>query len=734
MRLKKRFPIILLCSSLAAVEPAAAQGLCFATAEPATAADTPSLPMLTERYAIEAGRFAMSAEEGAEFFEQVTIRYLDGRLSAERASIEADGAVDIVGSVRYEDPDVSVFADDASIDPDAERISFARAGFNLPKRPARGSAEQILVENTERISLSNMRFTTCPEDREDWELVADDVELEAEEGFGTARGVRLRFKGVPVFYTPYFTFPIDDQRKSGFLTPNFSERERTGLDVRVPYYLNLAPNYDLLLEPRYLSKRGVQLGSEFRYLLPSSEGRLDFEFLPSDDDAAGMTRRYVDFSHESYFAERWAVSAGIEQVSDGAYFEDLGDSLSITSQTHLNRFVDLAFHAPYWSLVSRFQNYQTIDTTIAAEDRPYQRMPQLRFDGRWGRGRLELDATTELVNFDRDVGATGWRLDATQELSMSFADSGMHLTPAIAVRQTNYWLDEAGAGVDDSPSRSLPIASLDGGLQLERASGADRRWVHTLEPRMLYVHVPYEEQSALPVFDTIMPDFNLVQLFRKHQYVGADRVADTSRLSFGVTTRLIDAASGRERLRATLGQTRYHETRRVRLPDEPPSAAAESDYVAELAVNLADNWNLDVGYQWDSTATQTARAETRFEYRPQTDRLFGLGYRYRRGVLEQGDLSLVWPVSERWRFIGRYSYSLLEKEPLEQFVGWEFEACCWRVRLVGRRFVSRRTGETDSSVSFQFQLNGLGQGASAPEQLLDRGILGYRRLVAPDTE
>lgn len=732
MRLKKRFLIIVLCSSAAAAESAAAQGLCFADAEPA--ADTPRLPMQTERYDITSGRFEMSADERAEFFEQVTIRYLDGRLSAERASIEADGTVDIAGSVRYEDSDVSVFADDASIDPDAERIGFARAGFNLPKRPARGSAEQILVENSEQISLSNMRFTTCPENREDWELIADDVELDAEEGFGTARGVRLRFKDVPVFYTPYFTFPIDDQRRSGFLTPNFSERGRTGLDVRVPYYLNLASNYDLLVEPRYLSKRGVQLDTEFRYLLPSSEGRLDFAVLPDDDDAAGLTRRYVNFDHESYFPRGWAVTAGIEQVSDGAYFEDLGDSLSVTSQTHLNRFVDVAFHAPYWSLVSKFQNHQTIDTTIAADDRPYQRMPQLRFDGLWGNGRLALDSTTELVNFDRDVGTTGWRFDATQELSMSFADAGMHLTPALALRQTNYWLDETTAGGDDTRSRSLPIASLDGGLKFERTGGAEDRWIHTLEPRMLYVHVPYEDQSALPVFDTIMPDFNLVQLFRKYQYVGADRIADTSQLSFGVTTRLIDAASGRERLRATLGQTRYHETRRVSLPDEPPNAAAESDYVAELAVSLAENWNLDVGYQWDNTASQTARAETRFEYRPQTDRLFGLAYRYRRGVLEQGDLSLVWPVSERWRFIGRYSYSLLEEEPLEQFVGWEFEACCWRVRLVGRRYVSRRTGETDSSVSFQFQLNGLGQGASAPEQLLDRGILGYRRLMAPEAE
>lgn len=731
-----RFLLILLGTTGAAIDTVAAQGICFATADPPARAETPAQPAIADEVEISSsGGFSMSGPGEFEFTDRVTVRYLDGVLTAEAPRVEQNGDMAVLGDLRYEDPDVVVFAEGARLDLDAERYSFARAGFELPRRPARGSGEQIVIDNDDTISLTDMLFTTCPADQEDWLLEADDVELDAEAGFGTARGVRLRFKGVPIFYAPYFTFPIDDQRKSGFLTPNFSERDRTGLDVRVPYYFDLAPNRDLLVEPRYLSKRGVQLDSQFRYLMPTSEGQLDFEYLPDDDDAAGITRRYVNLQHESYIGEGWALQAGIEQVSDGAYFEDLGDSLSVTSQTHLNRFIDLGFYAPYWTLVTRFQNHQTIDTTITPEDRPYERMPQMLFDGRWSAGRFAFDSLTELANFDRDVGTTGWRLDATQELSVDFAESGMYLTPAVAVRQTNYWLDEAAAAdATDTPSRSLPIASLDGGLKFERTGGTANRWIHTLEPRMLYVHVPYEDQSALPVFDTILPDFNLIQLFRKYEYVGADRVADTSRLSFGVTTRLIDESSGRERLRATLGQTRYHETRRVSLPDEALDEAKESDYVAELSVNLAQSWNLDVGYQWDSTTSRTARAETRFEYRPETDRLFGLGYRYRRGVLEQGDLSLVWPFTQRWRFIGRYSYSLLEQEPLEQFVGWEFEACCWRLRMVGRRYVSRRTGETDSSVSVQFQLNGLGQGASSPEQLLDRGILGYRRIIPTDAQ
>lgn len=707
------------------------QGLCLLvpSADPEAAPD----PIGEGQLDITAGRFEALGEQGAEFSQQVEVRYRDGVLAAERANYDrSNESLEIIGTVTYRGPDVEVFADDARMDTETEELFFGSAGFNLPRRPARGSAEQISVQDN-TVSLASVFFTTCPEDQPAWDLRAEELFLNIEEGFGTARGVRLKFKGVPILYTPYFTFPIDDQRKSGFLTPHIAERDRTGLDVTVPYYWNLAPNYDLTLEPRYMSKRGVQVNGDFRYLLPRSEGLFNWEYLP-DDDEVNQTRRYINLQHETAFGRGWQLLASAEEVSDDSYFEDLGDSLSITSQTHLNRFLDIGYFGSHWSVVSRFQNYQTIDTLIAPQDRPYERVPQIAFDGSWGEGRLGFVSTTELVNFDRNVGTTGWRLDSTQELSMRFARSGMYLTPAIAFRQTNYYLENITPGSDENPSRGLPIGSLDAGLKFERLVGKQARWIQTLEPRVLYVNVPYEDQSGLPVFDTIRPDFNLVQLFRKYQFVGPDRVSDTDQTSFGLTTRIVDASTGRERLSATLGQTRYQSMQRVSLPGQPLNELSESDYLAELSLGLSTTWNLDVGYQWDSASDRTARAETRFEFRPQSDRLFGVGYRYRRGLLEQGDLSMVWPVGDRWRFIGSYSYSLLEEEPLEQFVGLEFEACCWRVRVIGRRYVSRRTGETDSAISVQLELKGLTQRTSSPEELLDRGILGYRRIDSADIQ
>lgn len=691
------------------------------------AASSPDLEDILE---ISARRVGVGADSVAEFADEVQLRYRECFVTAQSATV-AEGNVDVLGRVNIECPDVTVYGEDAHYDTDSETISFAGAGFDLPKRPARGSAEQIEITSESRLSLASVLFTTCPPENVAWEISARNIDLDVNDGVGKARGVKLEFKGVPVLYAPYFSFPIDDQRKSGFLTPDISSRDRTGFDLTVPYYVNLRPNYDLTLEPRYMSQRGTQVRSDFRYLLPNSQGEFGFEHL-ADDDETQTTRRYVNLRHESLFGarEQLQLLTGIEEVSDDAYFEDLGSSLSVTSQTHLNRFLDLSFFAPNWSLLTRFQNYQTIDPVLTDVERPYERVPQIVFGGRWGDRIVMLDSSTELVNFDRNAGTTGWRLDSTQELSLRFARHGMFLTPAIAARQTNYWIDDPLPGEDDMLTRGLPIASLDMGLKLEREPTRGRRaWVQTLEPRLLYVRVPFEDQSNLPVFDTILPDFNLVQLFRKYQFVGPDRIADTDQLSFGVTTRLIDAANGRERLTATLGQTRYLDAASVTLPGVTPTDTDASDYVAEVAIGVHDSWALDLGYQWNSEASSTARTETRLEFRPKEDRLFGVGYRYRRDALEQGDLSLVWPVSQRWRIIGRYSYSFLDKERLEDFIGWEYEACCWRLRMVNRNYVSRRTGEIDSSISLQLELKGLSQRVTAPDDLLDRGILGYRNIA-----
>ena len=681
-----------------------------------------------ERLQITAGQIDLSRDDGLDIFGQVEFRYGERSITAAGATYDRDtGRAEVKGAVVFQDRDVRVYGEDAEVDTRGEEVSFINAGFEIPDRPARGSAEAVRITNEDVLELSGMRFTSCPMGQTDWELIAQTVALDIEEGFGTARGVKLEFKGVPILYSPFLTFPLDNRRKSGFLTPEFSQRDRAGLDIRVPYYFNLAPNYDLTLEPRYMALRGLQINTEFRFLTERSDGQLDLDYL-NNDRGTDEARHAFAFRHQTRFSERWRILTNLENISDDAYFEDLGDSQTMASQTHLNRYVDLNYRAPYVSMLLRLQGYQTIDTTIPDEDRPYERVPQMQLHGRWAGDLLTFESTNELVLFDRNVGVTGWRLDAIEELGLVLERPGMFLKPAVGVRHTGYWLNNLDPGADDRLHRTLPIGSIDAGLIFEREAGRGSSRIQTVEPRMLYVRVPFEDQTMLPIFDTISPDFNLVQLFRKYQYVGADRMADSDQVSLGLTTRYIDRSSGRQIFAATVGQTRYLSEQAVSLPDELPVTADASDYIAEVAANVADAWRLRVDYQWNSETNDRARAEMSVQYAPQAGRLAGLSYRYREGLLEQGDLSLVWPLGPKWRVIGRYSFSFLDEEPLDRFLGWEYEACCWRLQVIGRRYISNRNGESDNSISIQLQLKAFSDEGDPPEMLLDRGILGYQRM------
>jgi LPS-assembly protein len=476
-----------------------------------------------------------------------------------------------------------------------------------------------------------------------------------------------------------------------------------------------------------MALRGLQLNTDFRYLTPRSEGQIELDYLNNDREA-DLRRHRLAVQHRTSFSDRWRMLTNLENISDPGFFEDLGINQNLASQTHLNRFVDFNYRAPYWSMLLRLQGYQTIDTSIVDEDRPYERVPQLLIDGRWAGDLFTFESTNELVLFDRNIGVTGWRLDATEELGLSLERPGMYLRPAVAIRHTDYWLSNVGAGQEERHTRTLPVSSVDAGLIFEREAGRNGSHIQTFEPRMLYVRIPFEDQSGLPVFDTIEPNFNLVQLFRKYQYVGADRIADSDQVSLGLTTRFIDANTGEQKFSATVGQTRYLSAQTVSLPGTAPVTADVSDYIAEVAANISDAWRLRLDYQWSSETNDTDRTELGVQYAPESGRLAGFSYRRREGLLEQGDISLVWPMGPRWRVIGRYSFSFLDEEPLDRFLGWEYESCCWRLRVIGRRYISRRNGESDSSISIQLQLKGFSDEGDPPEMLLDRGILGYRRL------
>ena len=630
----------------------------------------------------------------------------------------------LIGDVRYEDPGSLVVSQSAEFGYQTGQIRFVGAEFPIGDSGARGSAGVLEINQEGRLGLRQVGYTTCPPDSEDWIIQADEIDLDTDEGVGTARDVKLRFKGVPILWSPYLSFPLSDARKSGILTPEIGSTGRSGNELSVPWYWNIAPNYDATFTPRLLTERGLQMGAEFRYLIEGTDGMAQVEYLP-DDSKFGDNRHFIYFTNQSLFLDGWRNLIDFSEVSDNQYFEDLGGSLSAASITHLNRSALVDYYDDNWALFAMFQDYQTIDSAIAPIDEPYRRLPQVRARGYWPSVLLGLGASidSELVNFDRDVGTVGWRLNVAPGLELPFEQPGWFVKPGVKLDHTRYELSNRLPGEDESPSRTLPIASLDTGLNFERMMNSSGTRIQTLEPRLLYVHVPYRDQDDLPIFDTILPDLNLVSLYRENRFLGVDRIADTDQLSIGVTTRIMETDSGRELMSATIGQARYLSGQRVTLPGATTAIGDSSDYIAELSFLVWDAVNFDVGHQWSSEGT--TRSEARVQYRPASNKILNLAYRFRRGSLEQGDVSWSWPLTQSWNFVGRYNFSLRDDEVLEQFYGLEYESCCWGLRLVGRRFISTRDGTRDSSIGLQLVLKGMTSVGTSADQLLERGILGY---------
>ena len=633
-------------------------------------------------------------------------------------------ALHLEGGVRYEDPGTHILSDSAEFGYKSGRVRFEGAEFSIGSSNSRGAAGELEINQDGRLILTDVDYTTCPKGSEDWLLQGESIVLDTNAGVATAKGMKLRFKGVPILYAPYLSFPIGDARKSGVLTPEIGSAGRSGSEIRVPYYWNIAPNYDATITPRLLTNRGMQIETIFRYLTERNEGVVAADYLPNDDQL-DIARHQLRFEHRTLFDNGWRNQINFREVSDSQYFEDLGGSLSVSSITHLERSIRFDYFSDTLLLLGRVQDYQTLDDAITPVDEPYRRLPQLVVAGQWliplG---LRFGIDGELVNFDRDIGVIGWRVNAAPIIELPIARPGWFVTPAVEFDFTAYELSDTLPGAQTSPTRKVPIASLDTGMFLERTMRNTDR-IQTIEPRLLYVSIPFRDQDGLPVFDTIAPDFDLVQLYRKNRFVGIDRIGDTEQLSLGITTRILNASSGNELMSATIGQTRYFDDQRVTLPGASMETTEASDYIAQLRFLLLKHVNFDFGHQWGSDFSDTTRTEARLQYRPANNKVLNLAYRFRRDSLEQGDVSMSWPVSTRWNIVGRYNYSFRDREPLEEFFGLEYESCCWGFRLVARRFISTRDGTRDSSIGLQLVLKGMTSVGTAADKLLERGILGY---------
>jgi LPS-assembly protein len=678
---------------------------------------------------IRSDRGELSRSGDAELSGNVSIRMGQRLLGADEATVNAtDRSITVKGKVEYLDPTVHVVGKGGSFASGAGG-NFEGASFELVDGSGRGAAKDARLHDETILDLDGVRYTVCPPGNEDWQLKADRISLDQQSQTGTGRNVQLNFKGVPILYTPWISFPVGDQRKSGLLFPAFGSGGKTGTQVVVPWYWNIAPNYDATFTARYFSARGFRIDPELRFLTERSRGSLEIQYLPYDTEE-NEARSLFEFRDVTRLEPRTRALVNASYVSDNSYFEDFGVGFEGTSIIFLNQLAELRRDTDHWSLIGRTQNYQVIDDALADDERPYALLPQVIAAGHWNDLPLGLGASfdAEATNFYRDLGPQGIRVDAQPGVMWRTGQRGAYAQASAAWRYTTYSLHDTEPGADESLSRSLPVLSVDSGMVLERVAGSKQQRIQTIEPRMLYLYVPYRDQDDIPIFDTDTPDLNLVELFRTNRYVGADRVGDANQVSVGLTSRLLDARSGQQYLSATLGQAVYFQEPRVTLPGETLTNRSTSDLVAEVELDAFKNWNARVAYQWDPSANQTERTEAALQYRPAGDSVLNAAYRYQRDLLEQFDVSAAWPFGQNWHGFARWVYSLAEDKTLDQFVGFEYSPCCWALRVITRRFVSSRTGDTDTSLGLQLVLKGLSSVGVDNQAFLRDAIRGYSAL------
>lgn len=600
------------------------------------------------------------------------------------------------------------------------------AQFHLADNGARGEAKSIRFNGKKGLVLDDMRYTTCPAGHDDWLLSGSHLDLDRITGVGTAHNVVLRFMHVPILYSPYFSFPLTDQRKTGFLAPRFGNSTTLGTFLAAPYYVNIAPNYDATITPRIMSRRGFQLQNELRYLGSGYSGTAELEYLPHDQ-VTGDSRAGAFLKHNQILSPYWSGSADLEWVSDQTYFADLNENTAFSSQTYLPRLVQLVYGGPVWQFATLMSDYQTIDPTIPASDQPYKQLPEFQLSGSSPSppDSLHLQLNSEWDYFERSSSVVGQRLDVNPSISLPLRNSYAFFIPKAGVRYTGY--DLKGNGVadpaDTTPQRTLPIYSLDSGLQFDRrATWSRTAYTQTLEPRIYYLYIPYRNQDALPLFDAGQPEFSFDNLFRENRFIGADRVGDADQTVLAVSSRFLEENSGIERLRLSIGKIVYFRDPKIVLPESLASspAAVAADSVGEVRARLAPDWYMRSGLQWDSHQDTNQKGEFLVQYHPAKDRIVNIGYRYTRDQEAQSDVSAQWPLSGRWTGLARWNYSLLDNRTLQGYVGLQYRSCCWALQAIKQHRILPG-GTIDNSIVFQLELTGLGNLGTPVESPLRQG-------------
>jgi len=649
-------------------------------------------------------------------------------IQGEQQNLQADqvrynsltGDVDLTGNIRLNQPAISIKATRGHANTKRQSAEMNQIEFQLRQLPGRGTASRLSLPNLQSATLHRITYTTCRKKKQDWVLKADQVELNHTEEIGVAHHASLWFKGIPLLYLPRMSFPLSEKRKSGFLSPRISQSTNSGTDINIPWYWNIAPPLDATFNLRHMSRRGAQIGMEFRHMDRKGQGQLKLEYL---NDSLTDTDRYLStYLYTGRLAPQWTANVDLNEVSDTQYFTDLGQNLNLTSITHLPRDLSVRQDNAIGYLLFRSNEYQAVNSINL-----YKRLPQLSVDLKTENHRgFRYSIKGDLSRFDHnDNLVTGNRLDLTTGIEYNWQRAAGFFRPGMKLRHTRYQLQNTT--LPDTPVRNLSIFNIDSGLFFEKPVSLYKRNLNlTLEPRLSYLYIPYKNQDQLPVFDTTIPDIRYEQLFNDNRFTGPDRQSDANQLTLALTSRLIKNDSGQESLRVSVGQTFYFDDRQVLLPGPGVDTASTSNLVGELEASLGLT-KIRISGLWDNDQNQPDKAIMQLNYVRDTRHQLSTSYRYQRGLYEQADISTRWKLNPRWNTIARWTWSFRNNQTVESLAGLEYSTCCWSLQFAGRRYLTNNGAQMSNAFFIQLNLKGLGDIGQSINSLLDVGLLGYQQ-------
>ncbi len=669
------------------------------------------------------------------------------KLTSNKAELSPENNAFVAeGNVQYQDNQIRLTATDITLNFSEQSGEVKQTKFQLTNGNMRGEAKSISLKAKQPLVITDVGLTSCPPDNVSWLLQSSNVVIDSESGWGEADDVVLRVQDIPVFYLPSISFPIDDRRKTGLLYPSVGNSSRNGFEVDIPWYWNIATDKDATFSARYLSKRGIMLGAEYRQLTKNTETKLFTEYLPNDDEAIqGNEDRYFYQLDSKYSqGDHWRGHLDINSVSDDDYFYDFGSDFSLGNINLVRRFGEIQYNDEHLSFTGIFSD----DKLLSTPENPYGRLPQLRLSLLYPEivAGFSTNIHMEATAFRHDNMVEADRFTVMPEFSLPVHWQSGYIKPQLSLNYSHYSQDDPTNNLPDSVSRTVPIFSIDSGMFFDRLVKFDQQsFIQTLEPRLFYLYVPKKDQSKIALFDTTSINNGVDSLFRDNRYSGYDRIGDSNQLSLALTSRFYNPQSGREQLSVTMGRAYYLEDREINLAiystgmpavDLGVDQRANSAFITNLQLALSDRWWLKGELAYDESKSRTEKGILGLQYRS-SGLLINLRHRLNRyngsDDIEQAEVSFAWPVTNELSFVGRWQQDIRNNRTIDSFAGLEYEGCCWAVRLVARRYLNIRLdqlgvpvpgfNEFNNGIYLEFILKGLtnvGKGLD-----LEKDIQGY---------